>query len=108
TIAVAGSDAKDRKYIRTIIGASVSGLLGDVDDEETRIISGDVLTGAKVANDGYIGFYENTLTLIPEGKEFRMFGWLPFTYNGIPSVARTSFAWLFPNKKYEVNTNLHG
>lgn len=108
TIAVAGSDAQNRKYIRTVVGASVSGLIGDVNDEETRIISGDVLTGAKVSNNGYIGFYENTLTLIPEGKEFRMFGWLPFTYNGIPSVAGTSFAWLFPNKKYEINTNLHG
>src|SRR5699024_1424955 len=38
----------------------------------------------------------------------RLFGWLPFSYNGIPSKSRTSFSWLFPNKKYEVNTNMNG
>ncbi len=48
------------------------------------------------------------MTLIPEGNKYRMFGWLPFTYNNIPSNSRTSLTWMFPKKKYEVNTNLHG
>lgn len=108
TIAVAGSDAKDRKYYRTIVGASVSNIVGKVNEEKTRIISGDVLTGTKLSNEGFIGFYDNTLTLIPEGNEFSMFGWIPFTRNYIPSMSRTSLSWLFPNKKYEVNTNLNG
>lgn len=107
TVAVAGSEAKNRKYFRTKIGANVTDLIGTVSDD-VRIISGDVLTGDKLSNGQYLNFYNNTLTLIPEGNEYRMFGWLPFTYNNIPSKSRTSFAWLFPNKKYEVNTNLHG
>lgn len=108
TVAVAGTDAKDRKYFRTLVGAEVSSILGEVNTEETRIISGDVLTGTKLSAKGFLGFYDNTLTLIPEGNKFRLFGWLPFTYNNIPSMSKTSFSWLFPNKKYEVNTNLHG
>lgn len=108
TVAVAGTDAKDRKYFRTLVGAEVSSILGEVNTEETRIISGDVLTGTKLSAKGFLGFYDNTLTLIPEGNKFRLFGWLPFTYNNIPSMSKTSFSWLFPNKKYEINTNLHG
>src|SRR5699024_6010504 len=108
TIALAGSDANDRYYYRTRIGARVSDIIGDINDQQTRIISGTVLTGTKLLNDQFIGFYDNTVTLIPEGNTHRFLGWLPFTYNNIPSMARTSFSWLFPNKQYEVNTNLNG
>ena len=73
-----------------------------------RIISGDVLTGDKVSDDGFIGYYHNTVTLIPEGNSHRMFGWLPFKDNHIPSMSKTSLSWLFPNRKYSVNTNLNG
>ena len=37
-----------------------------------------------------------------------MFGWLPFKDNNIPSMHKTSFSWLFPKKKYDVNTNTNG
>ena len=108
TVAVTGTEAKDHKYFRTKIGANVSDLVGQVDEDNVRIISGDVLTGQQVRNGQPIGFYPNELTLIPEGNKFRMFGWLPFTYNNIPSNSRTSLTWMFPKKKYEVNTNLNG
>lgn len=108
TVAIAGTEAKERKYFRSKIGANVVDFVGKVDEDNVRIISGDVLTGKKVSNNGFIGFFPNELTLIPEGNKYRMFGWLPFTYNNIPSNSRTSLTWLFPKKKYEVNTNLNG
>ncbi|HET8855157.1 MAG TPA: Na(+)-translocating NADH-quinone reductase subunit A [Salinimicrobium sp.] len=107
TVAVVGSEASDRKYFKTKIGACVADLIGTVSDD-TRIISGDVLTGDKLNNDQFIGFFDNEVSLIPEGNKYRMFGWLPFTYNNIPSNSRTSLSFLFPKKKYVVNTNLHG
>ncbi len=75
TIAVGGTAAKEHRYFRTKIGASVSDLVGQVDDENVRIISGDVLTGQQISNGQAIGFYPNEVTLIPEGNKFRMFGW---------------------------------
>jgi Na+-transporting NADH:ubiquinone oxidoreductase subunit A len=108
TVAVVGTEAKDRKYFRTKIGANVGSLVGKIDEDNVRTISGDVLTGQKVSDLGHIGFFPNELTLIPEGNKYRMFGWLPFTYNNIPSNSRTSLTWLFPKKKYKVNTNLNG
>ncbi|MGB7785479.1 MAG: Na(+)-translocating NADH-quinone reductase subunit A [Salinimicrobium sp.] len=108
TIAVAGTEAKDRKYFRTKIGVNVADLIGQVDEDNVRIISGNVLTGQKINGQQPVGFYANEVTLIPEGNKYRMFGWLPFTYNNIPSNSRTSLTWMFPKKKYEVNTNLNG
>lgn len=107
TVAVTGSEAKDRKYYKTIIGANSVDLIGNV-SEDIRIISGDILTGQKISNNQYLGFYPNTLTLIPEGNQYRMLGWLPFTYNNIHSHSRTSLSFLFPKKKFEPTTNLNG
>lgn len=109
TVALAGTAVKeeDRKYYKTIVGANVNTLVGTVDTDNTRIISGDVLTGDKLSNDQFINFYHNTVTLIPEGNEYAFLGWLPFTRNDVPSNAGTSFSKLFGGKK-EVNTNLNG
>mgnify|MGYP005849095499 CR=1 FL=1 len=107
TVAVTGSAAHDRKYYKTIIGAEVSSILKNFDDN-SRIISGDVLTGEKIEANGYLNFFANELTVIPEGNEHRMFGWMPFKDNNIHSMSKTSLSWMFPNKKYEVNTNLNG
>lgn len=109
TIALAGTDAPgdDRKYYRTLAGAQVNSIVGTVNTDATRIISGDVLTGDKLSNDQFLNFYHNTLTLIPEGHDYAFLGWLPFTRNDVPSNAGTSLAKLFGGKK-KVDTNLNG
>ncbi len=109
TIALAGSEVApaDRKYYQTIIGANVSTLASNVNTNETRIISGDVLTGDKLENDQFLNFYNNTLTLIPEGNEYALLGWLPFTRNTIPSISGTSLSWMKGGKS-KVDTNLNG
>ncbi|WP_124981751.1 Na(+)-translocating NADH-quinone reductase subunit A [Nonlabens xiamenensis] len=109
TVALAGTDVAeaDRKYYRFIAGANVNTIVKNVNTQKTRIISGDVLTGDKLSNDQYLNFYHNTLTLIPEGNEYALLGWLPFTRNSVPSNAGTSLAKLFGGKK-KVDTNLNG
>lgn len=105
--AVAGTEAPKAQYYRFKLGSNIQDIVGNI-SEDVRIISGDVLTGTKISNEGFVGFYDNTLTLIPEGDTYRMFGWLPFKDNNIPSMSKTSLSWLFPNRKYKVNTNLNG
>jgi Na+-transporting NADH:ubiquinone oxidoreductase subunit A len=107
TIAVCGTDAVDRQYFQTLIGAEVNSVIEEVDTYKTRIISGDVLTGDIANNGDHINFYYNELTLIPEGNEYRMFGWLPFKDNNIHSTHNTSLSKLL-NKSFEVNTSLNG
>ncbi|HRZ32343.1 MAG TPA: Na(+)-translocating NADH-quinone reductase subunit A [Flavobacterium sp.] len=109
TIALAGSEVKEPQYYNVIVGAQVEDLVSEkLKGVSVRIISGDVLSGNKVTLNGNIGFYTNMVTVIPEGNNYRMFGWMPFTSPNIHSASRTGLSWLMPGKKYEPNTNLNG
>ena len=111
TIALAGSSLKTPQYFKTTIGSQIEPLIniaGLKSKSQTRYINGDVLSGSITTNDGFIGFYNNLLSVIPEGNKYRMFGWLPFMDNSILSLSRTSLSWLFSNKGYEIDTNLNG
>lgn len=107
-IAVTGSEVKERKYHRTILGAAIKHFVeGNISDKKNRLISGNVLTGTKVEMDGYLDAFARQITVIPEGDEPELFGWvIPKTDKF--SISRTLPAWLMPNKKYELNANLHG
>jgi Na+-transporting NADH:ubiquinone oxidoreductase subunit A len=111
TIAVSGPPVKYPQYYKTIVGSSLSEIIKDAGidtDKNLRYINGDVLTGRSVEKDNYLGFYNNTLSVLREGNQYRMFGWIPFINNAVPSIYKTSFSWLFPNKKYDLDTNLNG
>ena len=111
TIAVSGPPVKYPQYYKTIVGSKLSNIISDAgisSDDNLRFINGDVLTGYSVDKDSYLGFYNNTLSVLREGNHYRMFGWIPFVNNKVPSIYKTSFSWLFPNKKYDLDTNLNG
>jgi Na+-transporting NADH:ubiquinone oxidoreductase subunit A len=110
TVGVSGETVKNPKYYKAQIGSKISSMISknDINNfESNRYINGDPLTGTKVDFDGYLGYYNNIFSVIQEGDKYRMFGWLPFKDNHIPSFSRTSFSWLFPKNK-KVNTNLNG
>ena len=111
TIAIAGSAVKSPKYFRTTIGAEIAPYLENAQldtTQPTRVINGDVFTGVADHSKGYLGYFNNLVSVIPEGNNFRLFGWLPFMDNKIPSLSNTSLSRLFNRKGYEVTTNLNG
>lgn len=110
TIALVGSSVKAPKYYTTKIGAEVSTFLyaSGVNGDNFRLINGDVLTGSKVSPDGYLGFYNNTVTAIPEGDDYEFFGWNKPVFNKISSTRALTFSWLSNKKKYDLDTNTNG
>jgi Na+-transporting NADH:ubiquinone oxidoreductase subunit A len=74
---------------------------------ELRYISGNVLTGKKILSEGYVGYYDTQITVIPEGNYFEFFGWGTPGFNKF-SNSRTYFSWLMPGKEYKLDTNMHG
>jgi Na+-transporting NADH:ubiquinone oxidoreductase subunit A len=110
TIALVGSSVKTPKYYKTIIGAEVASFVysSGVHTENIRVISGDVLTGSKVNPDGYLGYYNNTVTVIPEGDDYDLFGWTKPVFNKISTSRALTFSWMMPNKKFDLNTNTNG
>ena len=107
-IVIAGSEVKEPAYYTTRLGASVDSLMNDnYKSENVRVISGNVLTGTKIDKDGYLGFFDNQVTVIPEGNQYELLGWL------FPSYARPTLSPSLPISKYlkksfNVNTNPHG
>ena len=108
-IALTGSQVNKPKYYKTIVGCSIKNIIADggVRKGKNRIISGNILSGNQIPADGYLGFYDSQLTVIPEGNEFEFMGWLTPGFDKF-SLSRTFFSWLTPNKKHDLNTNLHG
>lgn len=110
TVALTGSEVNEnaRKYYKMKAGACIETLLsGNVGAGHNRVISGNVLTGSKVGSGGYLGFYDHQITVIPEGEDAEFLGWLIPTYSR-PSISKTFLSYLTPNKKFKVNTNMHG
>ncbi len=107
-IALCGSEVKNPRYYKTLLGVSVESMLADnVKEGNRRVISGNVLTGEKIEHTGFVGFYHTHVTVIPEGNVHEFFGWL-FPSLKKHSFYRTAFSWLMPNKKYRLNTNING
>ncbi|MEG0808068.1 MAG: Na(+)-translocating NADH-quinone reductase subunit A [Alistipes sp.] len=111
-IAVAGSEIQKPHYCRLISGAKVDSLLkgavkAQAEGDHVRIISGNVLTGTKIAADGFVTFYANQLTVIPEGDKYELLGWALPRFNKF-SVSKAYFSWICPHKDYALDTNLNG
>ena len=73
-----------------------------------RLINGDVLTGSKTKPDGNLGFYNSTVTAIPEGDDYEFFGWNKPVFNKLSNTRALTFSWMQPNKKYDLDTNTNG
>ncbi len=108
-VALTGSEIKKAVYYKTTIGASIEEMVRDNTTNETlRYISGDVLTGKKIRKDGYISYYDDQVTVIPEGNYYEFFGWAKPGLNKF-SVSHTFLSkWFKPNQTHRLDTNLHG
>ncbi len=109
-IAVTGSEAKVTAYTKTYQGACVDKLVvGNLTNEHSRVISGNVLTGERINKDGYLGFYHNQITIIPEGDYYEFMGWAkPTTSKLSYHRALGLFSFLNPNKEYVLDSNVRG
>ena len=110
-VALAGSSVKKPRYFRTKIGSEVATMVYDngVDkDGNDRIISGNVLSGKQIKPDGFLDYYSNIITVIPEGDDYEFFGWNKPIFNKISTSRALTFSWLSPNKKYDLDTNTNG
>ena len=108
TIAVTGSEVKSPKYYKSFQGVNISGLLkGKLFSGNKRFISGNVLHGDNIGKEGHVGFFDDHVTVIPEGDYHELFGW------ALPGFKKYSFSRAFlssliPQKEIVLDTNMHG
>ena len=77
--------------------------------DHVRVIAGNPLTGTAVGKEGHIGFFDQQISVLPEGDYAEFVGWIT------PGARKLSFhraiglfSFLTPGKERVVDTNTHG
>jgi Na+-transporting NADH:ubiquinone oxidoreductase subunit A len=114
-VAFAGSEVneQDRAYYPMLPGAGIERLVRSSVTEHIplRYISGNVLSGTRIARDGSLHASDNQITVIPEGSDTNEFiGWILPGFNKF-SVSRTYPAVIveaLTKKEYEIDARIQG
>jgi len=109
-ISLAGPMVKQPRLLRTRIGASTDALVdGELSEGEVRVISGSALSGRIARGDelGFLGRYDNQITVLAEGREREFLGWLTPGSDKY-SVVKTHLGALMPGKRFAFTTSTHG
>ncbi len=110
-IALTGSEVSNPQYYKTYTGANVKTFSeGNLKSNHLRYVSGNVLTGENVGEDGHLGFYASQFTVLPEGDHYQFMGWIA------PTMKKLSFHKAFgllsflngAKKEYVLDTNAQG
>lgn len=110
TFALGGSVVENPQYFSALIGAELSPILKSAGTtlDNYRLVNGDVLTGKTSSSDGHLGYKNNTVVVLPEGDDYEFFGWNKPVFNKVSTTRALTFSWLFPKKKYDLDTNTNG
>ncbi len=98
-----------RKYYRIREGAVLSSFLdGKTAFVQSRIISGDILTGLRMTPSEGVRFYDHAVTVLPENHERLFMGWVAPGLN-VYSCSPTFLShWFKRDRKWDLNTNDRG
>lgn len=109
-VAVVGSEIAKPQVVCTTIGADVESIVSGnlkADERNKRIIAGNVLSGTKIAADGYLRFPYRQLTVIPEGNDVDEFmGWASISLS--KNSESRSFPGHFFKKIFNPDARLKG
>ena len=108
--ALAGPPVKEPQYYRTYDGACIEKFVeNNLSDQHVRFISGNALTGERIPQTGFLGFYDHLVTVLREGDYSELLGWIMPTSNKL-SFHRAFGLLSFLNKKqeYDLDTNING
>jgi Na+-transporting NADH:ubiquinone oxidoreductase subunit A len=108
-VALGGPLVKDPRLLRTRVGACLSELLvGQLEPDEPRILSGSVLSGRQAAGAlDFLSRYHNQVSVLAEDRQRELLGWALPGLNRF-SVKRVFAASLLPRRSLALTTSTHG
>jgi len=108
-VSLSGPGVKKSRLIRTRLGASLRDLtLGELNENENRIVSGSVLNGRNAEkNFAYLGRYHLQVSVLEEGRKREFLGWLALGMNKF-SIKNVYLSKLFSGKKFDFTTSEEG
>ncbi|MDE2906797.1 MAG: NADH:ubiquinone reductase (Na(+)-transporting) subunit A, partial [Acidobacteriota bacterium] len=105
-----GPPVRRPRLLRTRLGAALDDVLrGELEDGETRAISGSVLAGRTAAGPvhGYLGRYHQQISVLAEGREREFLGWLGPGLDKFSAI-RTFVSALLPRRPLRLTTSTNG
>ncbi|MEE4659597.1 MAG: Na(+)-translocating NADH-quinone reductase subunit A [Halieaceae bacterium] len=108
-IALAGPQVIKPRLLRTRLGADLEALCaGEVKEGNNRIISGSVLGGRRLqSGTSYLGRYHNQVSVLREGTERELLGWLSPGTNKHSNLS-IYLSKLMPGKLLDMTTSTNG
>lgn len=109
-VSLAGPPVRRPRLLRTRLGAALDDLVqGELDEGETRVISGSVLSGRSAAGPvhGYLGRYHQQVSVLAEDREREFLGWLLPGFRKFSAIRTFASAWL-PGGQFRLTTSTHG
>ncbi len=112
-VSLAGPPVSDPRLVRVRVGADLSEVVGKefdgADGPEVRVIAGSVLSGKKAMGDiyGYLGRFDRQVSVLREGRERVLFGWLTPGWNAF-SVFPIYISKLFSKRRFAFSTAING
>jgi Na+-transporting NADH:ubiquinone oxidoreductase subunit A len=108
-VSLGGPLVKQPRLVRTLQGANMAQLLDEqIEDCDERIISGSVFNGhIAVHHRNYLGRYHTQVSVLAEGREKELFGWLHIGTQKF-SVTRAFISHVNKSKRFDMTTSTHG
>tara|TARA_B100000886_G_scaffold217299_1_gene150801 strand:- start:97 stop:1293 length:1197 start_codon:yes stop_codon:yes gene_type:complete len=107
-VGIGGSGSSDPFICSTIMGCSISDILKNQNFSSTvRTISGDVLTGTKVSENDFLGFYDFTISILLDEVERPFMGMLALG-NSKTKYSLTNTFLSFGKNLFDFNTAQKG
>lgn len=107
-VTVGGESVEKRHYIKIRHGMMLKDVLwGNRVEQNSRLVSGDVLTGLKSSPEDPLRFYHETVSVIPERADREFMGWLKPGLRKY-SVTNLFLSRLVKNRGAKLDTRMHG
>ena len=111
TIALTGPEVENPQYFETIAGNSITDIIkGNLKKTSypLRYVSGNLLTGIQISENGFLTPYASQISVIDDGGEtHELFGWAMPRLNKF-SASNMFFTKLLPRKKFKYDARLLG
>lgn len=114
-IALCGPMVKEPMYHNITTGAEIKpfcSCIANMNDQKVRLISGNVLSGTTIAEDGFICSGDDKVCVLPEGDYYDFMGWLRPNFKKY-SFSRTFLSGVLSrfkihSEKFDFDTGRHG
>jgi len=110
-ISIGGPGVRDEgcRHYRVSMGGALQPLFAEyLEEGENRVISGDVLSGRRIAADAHLGMGQSAVTVIPENRERRFLGWTMPGFNQFSFSRLVASSWLPRKKPWRLGSSRNG